>query len=277
MNGKAGILKICEMLLVLVVFGGLCTDTCSSQDANDHQDREFWLQRVRHSFLVIDLHNAMREKEFDDEWMLSSEQRRDLKDALDEYQQAMKEVSREGSRRSLELQKSGHSQEEIMQLSLERLREHRAQGVKNEQDIAAENLMKQVEEIFLPHQVVRLKQVLLQRELSAPYQGDRIAMILGLVSRLDLSEEDKLKLQEKVSEVRIEFQEKHQELQFEFVKRLFETLPKRTQEWLKEPDGRILNTKRISPKDKPAPPNGVSEGKVLENIEVKNGSKTEDQ
>lgn len=205
-----------------------------------HSDQELakqaWLKRVRHSYLVTDLSNALRDEEFADEWMLSGEQKRELTAALDVHQQELRRLIHESSRQVQSLELEGYTNKEISGILLERQRVLRAKGVVEESEVDGDELWIKAESILLPHQFARLKQVILQRELAAEFGGDRLAMVLALVDRLELTDEEKEKLEQKVAEVQADYRERHKKLQVEFVRRLFESLPERTREWMKLPD-----------------------------------------
>ena len=127
-----------------------------------------------------------------------------------------------------ELREKGET-EQANQLAQEQFKEANDRLQKHYQ-----SLVEQVEEILLPHQMKRLRQILKQNRLQGFGQTDYLGLPYALADEIGLERGDKQKLKETTERVREEFNKKVNELRESSLEEILDELSSEEREAFKE-------------------------------------------
>ena len=120
----------------------------------------------------------------------------------------------------------------------EKERRTKLRSVMKERDkkfkVIVDELVVKMEEALLPHQIKRLKQIALQKQLLAETKGDQFEMVLRLGDQLELKPREKTKLKTDIAKAKKEYQEELKKLHQKYQKRILDSMPPESQEKLKE-------------------------------------------
>ena len=102
-----------------------------------------------------------------------------------------------------------------------------------------DSTIKKLDEILLPHQFQRLKQIAKQGPIRIGAKGDRFKMYVIMARQLGLSEKEIKLFEEKVAKEKIQYQKKLANLAKETDQAVFQHLPAKTRARLNEAFGEI--------------------------------------
>ena len=130
----------------------------------------------------------------------------------------------------------------------EKERRTKLRSVMKERDkkfkVIVDELVVKMEEALLPHQIKRLKQIALQKQLLAETKGDQFEMVLRLGDQLELKPREKTKLKTDIAKAKKEYQEELKKLHQKYQKRILDSMPPESQEKLKEILGDMFSAGR---------------------------------
>ncbi len=201
--------------LVLVFLATLHLDNCCGQAKNQESESPF-AKGSEIEFVLYHLRNLASSQSLAKEFGLVDKQLSDIRELADDYSRQHQKQLMGAQAKIMEAQERNDIKSEASLVE-----EHKAflKKLRNE-------TMEKVKEVLLPHQMERLFQIALQKELILKSATrDEFGMIKSLVAQSDLGKTEQRKVFEEIDELREEFLRETKELQTKTRKKLIDLLP----------------------------------------------------
>ena len=212
------------VLVSLVLLSGLISAHKAYPQAQEKKI-EFWERQ----FLLRQLLTTTAESAFTGESELSEVQKDQLKKIAEEYRRDGQAAQIEIQKRLIEVNSPSKSESEKTKGNREIVE------LRNEKfDQIAKDAVEKMEDVLLPHQMRRIKQIAVQRELINRTKGDGFMILAALSDRLGLSSDQEEKLLEKIEKTSEEYSQELQKLRDRHNKKVVDSLPLSAREKLKE-------------------------------------------
>lgn len=219
----------CRKLVLTFIGIVCCAPTVFAQPDAATQE---WMKKYQNSManqqVMVRLTSILQNKGLQEELEIPDYQLADLRKTATEFQKEFASFNAENQRKMIELQEEMQSGDAVAAM----VEMRKIQGAMFD---ISDQAMGGVEDILLPHQVTRIKQIARQEMLK--YQsgfGDEFGVVFGLSKELDLSPSQTKQLRETIVEARKEYYEKVAKLKAETHKKILESLPAEKQNRIKE-------------------------------------------
>ncbi len=219
------VLSLCSTVALLVLSCDYSIDETSLSQGN----RSELKYRLQEFFNILGETSTIKELE------LSKEQIQKLKTIGKEYSSKASKASKAyyKTRGNSALEKDPQAAKAILNKASELVD-------KKYSELAKESLVK-MEEILLPHQARRVRQMALQKQLQQQLKGGKFEMLEAIVPRLRLTSAQRKKFLGQLEESRIEYEKKQADLWKKTERNILSVLPPEAKKLLKDLVGEIVD------------------------------------